>query len=108
MIPLTDRENKFYENQEHCHICKKIFTKDNKNVKDHCHFTGKYRGAAHNKYNMNYKITKDIPVVFHNGSIYGNHFIIKECFNDFEGEFGYLGENTEKYITFSVKIDKKI
>ena len=85
----------------------KKFTKDNKNVKDHCHFTGKYRGATHNKYNMNYKITKDIPVVFHNGSIYGNRFIIKERFNDFEGEFGCLGENTEKYITFSVKIDKK-
>ena len=41
-----------------------------KKVKDHCHFTGKYRGAAYNKCNMNYKITKNIPIVFHNLSFY--------------------------------------
>ena len=56
---------------------------------------------------MSNKLTKDIPVVFHNGSIYGNHFIIKERVNEFEREFDCLGENKEKYITFSVKIDKK-
>ena len=53
------------------------FTKVNEKVKDYCHFTRKYRGAAHNKCNMNYKISKDIPVVFRNGSTYENHFIIK-------------------------------
>ena len=47
----------------------KTFSKDNKKLKYHCHFREKYRGAAHNKCNMNYKITIDIPVVFHNGSI---------------------------------------
>ena len=56
---------------------------------------------------MNYKITKYIPVVFHNGSVYDNHFIIKELVNQFEGQFDCLGGNTEKYITFSVKINKK-
>ena len=63
---LTDEENRFYENQKLCHVCRKLITKDDKNVKDHCHFTGKYRGAAHNECNMNYKITKHIPIVFHN------------------------------------------
>ena len=53
---------------------------------------------------MRYKIPKEIPVVFHIGSTYDNHFIIKE----FEGNFECLGENTEKYITFSVLIKKKI
>ena len=69
---------KFYENQKFCCICKKRFTNDNKKVRDHCHFTGKYRGAAHNKCNMNYKISKNIPVVFHNGSTQYYHFIIKK------------------------------
>ena len=57
---------------------------------------------------MRYKIPKEIPVVFHNGSAYDYHFIIKELFKEFEGNFECLGENTEKYITFSVPIKKKI
>ena len=47
-------------------------------VRDHCHYTGKYRGAAHNICNLRYKVSKEIPVVFHNGSTYDYHFIIKE------------------------------
>ena len=39
-------------------------------VRDHCHYTGKYRGAAHNNCNLSYKTPKEIPVVFHNGSTY--------------------------------------
>ena len=69
-------------------------------VRDHCHYTGKYRDAVHNICNLRYKIPKEIPVVFHNGSKYGYHFIIKELAEEFGGEFECLGENTEKYITF--------
>ena len=57
---------------------------------------------------MRYKVPKEIPVVFHNGSTYDYHFIIKELAKEFEGNFECLGENTEKYITFSVPIKKKI
>ena len=77
-------------------------------VRVHCHYTGKYRGAAHNICNLRYKVSKEIPVVFHNGSTYDNHFIIKELVKEFEGNFDCLGENTEKYITFSVPLKKKI
>ena len=69
---------------------------------------GKYRGAAHNICNLRYKVPKEIPIVFHNGSIYDYHFIIKELVKEFEGNFECLGENTGKYITFSVPIKKKI
>ena len=69
---------------------------------------GKYRGAAHNICNIRYKVPKEIPVVFHNGSTYDYHFIIKELVKEFEGNFDCLGENTEKYITFSVPLKKKI
>ena len=57
---------------------------------------------------MRYKIPKEIPVVFHNGYTYDYHFIIKESVKEFEGNFECLGENTEKYITFSVALTKKI
>ena len=115
MIPLTDKENKSYEKQKVCYICKKEFSTDenDKNafklyhkVRDHCHYTGKFRGAAHSICNLRYKTPKEIPVVFHNGSTYDYHFIIKQLAKEFDGQFECLGENTEKYITFSVPIKK--
>ena len=113
MIPLTKEEKKMHNEQKVWYICKKRFSTDDKNkkyhkVKDHCHYTRKYRGAAHDICNLRYKIPKEIPVVFHNGFTYDYHFIIKELAKEFEGEFECLGESTEKYITFSVPIKKEI
>ena len=111
MTPLTTKEKIYHNEQEICYICKKEFDKNNKKyykVRDHCHYTGKYRGAAHDICNLRYKIPKEIPVIFHNGSTYDYHFIIKKLVKEFEGNFECLGENTEKYITFSVPIKKKI
>ena len=109
LIPLTYEENKSYKNQKVCYMCKRRFITDEDNkVRDHCHFTGKYRGAAHNNCNMNYEILIKVPLVFHNGSTHDNDFIIKELEKEFEGQFDCLGKNTEKYITFSVPIDKKL
>ena len=111
MIPLTTKEEIYHNRQKGCYICKKEFHNNDKKqqkVRDHCHYTGKYRGAAHNICNLRYQLPKDIPVVFHNGSTYDYHFIIKELVKEFKGSFECLGENTEKYITFSVLIKKKI
>ena len=111
IVPLTTKEEICYNKQKICYICKKEFDKSDKKhhkVRDHCHYTGKYRGAAHNICNLRYKVSKEIPVVFHNGSTYDYHFIIKELVKEFDGNFDCLGENTEKYITFSVPLKKKI
>ena len=111
MIPLTTEEKIYHNKQKIRYICKKEFNKNDKKnhkVKDHCHYMGKYRGAAHNICNLRYKVPKEIPVVFHNSSTYDYHFIIKELVKEFDGNFDCLGENTEKYITFSVPIKKKI
>ena len=113
MIPLTKEEKRAHRTSKRCYICKKKFNTDYNNkkyqkVRDHCHYTGKYRGAAHDICNLRYKIPKEIPVVFHNGSTYDYHFIIKELAEEFEGEFECLGKNTEKYTTFSVPIKKYI
>ena len=85
-----------------------IAIKKHHKVKDHCHYTGKYRGAANNICNLRHKIPKEIPIIFHNGSTYNYHFIIKELVREFDGNFKCLGENTEKCITFSVPIKKEI
>ena len=65
MIPLTNKEIKSNEKQNVCHICKEKFCddKNKKKVKDHCHFTGKFRGASHSRCNLIYKVPKEIPVV---------------------------------------------
>ena len=46
-------------------------------VRDHCHYTEKYRSAAHNNSNLNYKESKEIYVVFYNGSVYDYHLLLK-------------------------------
>ena len=79
-----------------------------KKVRDHCHFTGKFRGAAHSICNLRYKIAQEIPVKIHNGSKYDYHFIIKELAEEFWGkDFECLGENTDTYISFPVPIKKE-
>ena len=116
MMPLTDEEKGSYENKKVCYICEKIFCTDEENekrfkklqkVRGHCHYTGKYRGAPHSNSNLKYGTTKKIPVVFHDGSIYDYHFIIKQLVREFKYYLEFLGENTEKYITFSVPIKKE-
>ena len=85
-----------------------MMTKKYSKVKDHCHYTEKYRGAAHDFCNLRYKIPKEIPTVFDIVSTYDYHLMIKDLAEEFEGQFECLGENAEKYITFLVPIEKKI
>ena len=125
MIPLTDEKNESYEKQKVYYICKKEFNTDenNKNefnteenyknefkpyhtVRVHCYYTGKFRRAAHNICNLRYKTPNKIPVVFHNGSTYDYHFIVNQLAKEYKGQLECLGENTDKYITFSVPIKK--
>ena len=107
IVPLTTKEEICYNKHKICYICKKEFNNNDKKqqkVKDPCHYTGKFRGAAHNICNLRYKVPKEIPVVFHNGSTYDYHFIIKELVKELNGNFDCLVENTE----FSVPLKKKI
>ena len=114
MVPLTHEENNFYNKQEICYICKEKFCMDKddkdyinrKKVKDHCHYTGKFRGAAHSKCNLNYKVQKEIPIIIHNAS-YDTHFILNQLAIEFKGELNCYGDNMEIYITFSVPIKKE-
>ena len=110
MIPLTNKEIKSYEKQKVCHICKRGFCDDDKNkkkVRDHCHYTRHFRGAAHSECNLRYNVRTKMPIVFHNVSTYDYHFATEKLAEEFKGDFECLGENTEKYITFSVPLKKE-
>ena len=110
MLSLTKEESKSHQDAKVCYICGKIIFKklsesiNYQKVRNHCHYAGKYRCAVHSICN----VPNENPVVFHNGSNYDYHFIIKELANEFEGQFECHVENTENYKTFSVPIEKEV
>ena len=107
MIPLSKEEKKSYKEEKACHICEDDENyKNERKVKDHCHYKGKFRGAAHSKCNLNYKVPKDIRLIIHNAS-YDTHLIINQLAEEFKGDLNCIEENIEKYITFSVPIKKE-
>ena len=104
MEPLTKAQWKDYKCASSCHICFKPFKEGNRKVKDHCHYSGIYRGVAHSLCNLQYKIPSYIPVVFHNLSGYDAHMFIKELANC-ESHMGVIAKNKEDYITFSISVE---
>ena len=70
-------------------------------VRDHCHITGKYRGAAHWSCNVNLKLSEKIPVIFHNLRGYDSHLIIKEI-SKFDVKLSAIPNGLEKYMTFTI------
>ena len=101
MIFGKEEAERFNEETK-CWICKEDLHYDK--VRDHCHFTGRYRGAAHNKCNLKYKKPKFIPVVFHNLSGYDSHLFIKNL-GFSAGNIDCIPNNEEKYINFSKHIE---
>ena len=101
-------ELKQFNEATKCWICNEEFDdtadekgyRKNEKVKDHCHYTGRFRGAAHNSCNLKYKKPTFIPVVFHNLSGYDSHLFIKNLgFTD--GTIDCIPNNEEKYISFT-------
>lgn len=104
MHVLSDSELLEFTSTSKCHICSEQFLPHDIRVRDHCHFTGKYRGPAHQPCNLNYKAEKVIPVVFHNLTCYDAHFIIRELVTRFTGTTSVIPLNKEKYISFTKRI----
>ena len=105
LIKLTHSEQISFDKAETCHICKKELLTDNgvDKVRDHCHFAGQYRGAAHNSCNLQCRKPMILPVIFHNLQGYDAHLFIKQlaCL---PGELSCIPSTEEKYISFSKKI----
>ena len=78
------------------------------NVRGHCYYTGEYRGTAHSICYSKYSLPEKIPIVFHNESNYDYLFTIKELAGELRKQFTCFGENTEKYITFTVPREKEV
>ena len=104
MDKLTKEQNVEFVTAKECHICFKKFSSKDRKVRDHCHYTGKYRGAAHSSCNLRYRIPDYIPVVFHNLAGYDTHLFIKELAKR-TSKIGVIAKNNENYISFSVKVE---
>ena len=103
VMTREDRIN--YKKATHCHICEKEIKDEDlyRKVRDHCHLTGKFRGAAHSICNLKYRLPKFYPVIFHNLSGYDSHLFIKNLGKS-EGKIDCIPNNEEKYISFTKEI----
>jgi hypothetical protein len=96
---MTAADQINYSNSTLCHICENPLNGDK--VRDHCHISGKYRGAAHSMCNLKFKYPKNIPVVFHNLKGYDSHLIMQHI-GKFDGRISCIPNNMEKYLSFSL------
>ena len=105
---LTPQEEKGFQSATICHICEQDLNIDKETgqilkVRDHCHFTGEYRGAAHNQCNLKCKKPLILSVLFHNLQGYDSHLFIKQLAK-VSGDLSCIPSTEEKYISFSKKI----
>ena len=98
---MSAKDQELFNEAKTCHICSLELGEDK--VRDYCHFTGKYRGAAHNKCNLKCRKPKVLPVIFHNLQGYDAHLFIKQLYR-LEGDLVCIPSTEEKYITFNKKI----
>ena len=104
MEPLTKEHLKEYKHATRCHICFAPFRQGNRKVRDHCHYSGIYGGAAPSLCNLQYKISSYILVIFHNLAGYDTHMFIKELAGC-GSQMGVITKNTKDYMSFSVSIE---
>ena len=96
------KDMRAYEASTYCHICEAELLINK--VADHCHLTGKFRGVAHNKCNLEYRIPKFFPVIFHNLAGYDAHLFVKNL-GVTEGKINCIPKNEENYISFTKEIE---
>ena len=100
MSCLSEDEKKF-QSISKCWICNKLFGAGDNKLRGHCHINGKYRGSAHWSCNINIKLTKNVPVMFHNLRDYDNHLIMQEI-GKFSVKISVLPNGLEKCMAFTI------
>ena len=96
---IMREEEHLFQQSNRCHISEQLINNEDEKVRDHCHVTGKFRGAAHRSCNVNYQSTKKIPVIFHNLRGYDSHLIFSDL-NKFDVKISVIPNGLEKYMAF--------
>lgn len=103
MTPLTREENQSFYEATTCHICTREFVDSNPKVRDHCHLTGQFRGAAHSKCNLSFRDCLMLPVVAHNAMGFDIHLFIRRLALQNE-HMKLVAKTKEKYVFFEKHI----
>ena len=98
---MSAEEEEKFQLANSCWICNTLFDVGDEKVRDQCHITGKYRGAAHFSCNANLKLSKKVPVIFHTLRGYDNHLIIKEVSKS-DVNVSVTPNGLEKYMAFTI------
>ena len=98
---VSAEEEERFQLSNSCWICDKFFDAGDDKVRDHCLITGKYRGAAHWSCNINLKLSKKIPVIFHNLRGCDSHLIIKEISKS-DVKVSVIPNGLQKYMAFTI------
>ena len=96
-LVMTEKEEYLFQQSNNCWICKKLIDNEDEKVRDHCHITGKFRGSAHWDCNINFQLTKKIPVIFYNLKGYDSHLTELHKFNL---KVDVTPNGLEKYMAF--------
>ena len=96
---MSEEEEHLFKQSNICWICKKIIDNDEDKVRDYCHVTDKFRGAALGSFNINLKLTKKVPVIFHNLRGYDSNLIFNEL-DKFDVKISVIANALKKYMTF--------
>ena len=96
---MSEEKEHLFQESNNCQICEKLIDNDNEKVRDHCHVTGKFRGAARWSCNINLQLTKKVPIIFHNLKGYDSHLIFYEL-NKFDVKINVIPNGLEKHMTF--------
>ena len=96
---MSEEEEHLFQQSNSCWICKKLIDNDEEKLRDHCHVTSKFRGAAHWNCNINLQLTKNVPEIFHNLRGYDSHLIFCEL-DKFDAKISVISNGLEKYMTF--------
>ena len=96
---MSEEEEHLFQQSNSCWIFKKLIDHDEEKLRDHCHVTGKFRGAAHWDCNINFQLTKNVPVIFHELRGYDDDLIFNEL-DKFDVKMSAIPNGLEKYMAF--------
>ena len=102
-MTIEDEEN--YQNSQNCWICDQKIINNKDKVRDHCHITGKFRGAAHKECNLKLRIPRKIPIIVHNLEGYGGHLIFRELNNFKDNDIQVTSKTDGRYMSIIVNND---